>query len=194
MMETVPFSSEDIIETMLALPTAGGVYSVEGDGQFRLAAFNEQALALFQTRRDDPVGITAQELRFSPNAASSVQAMAEQCMRSRQTETFEETYVLGDGSTIHISATWVPILENADTPLLVFTCSDITELVNVRMRHARELSFFASGFIRTCAWCGNVRADEGWISAPEYVETFGGPPAHIRCPDCERGHADRGPP
>lgn len=191
-METLTFTSEDIIATMLALPTAGGVFSVEADDRFRLAALNDQALALFQTRRDDPVGITADELRFSPNAASSVQAMAEQCMRSRETETFEETFVRRDGSTMHIGATWVPILENADSPMLVFTCSDITELVNVRMRHARELSLFASGFVQTCAWCGNVQADDGWISAPEYVETFGGPPTRIRCPDCERAHAKPG--
>ena len=191
-MGTTTFSSDDIIETVMALPTAGGVFSVEGERQFRLAALNDRALTLFQTRRDDPVGVRADQLRFSPNAASSVQAMAEQCLQSRQTETFEDTFVLRDASAIHISATWVPILENVDALLLIFTCSDITELVNVRMRHARELSLFASGFVQTCAWCGNVQADDGWISAPEYVETFGGPPTRIRCPDCERARSKPG--
>lgn len=193
-METVTLNIDDVVETILALPTAGGVFSVERDGQFQLAALNERARVLFQTRRDDPAGLSARELRFSPNAAASVQAMAEQCLESRQTETFEETFVLRDGSTVHIGTTWVPILANQEPPLLIFTCSDITESVNVRMRHARELSFFASGFVQTCAWCGNVQTDDGWVSAPEYVDTFGEPPSRTRCPDCRRRKAGPGAP
>ncbi|MDZ7827638.1 MAG: hypothetical protein U5R48_18370 [Gammaproteobacteria bacterium] len=192
-METLTFTSEDIIATMLALPTAGGVFSVEADDQFRLADSTSRRWHCSRRAGTTP-SASRRRTPVQPNAASSVQAMAEQCMRSRRTETFEETFVRRDGSTMHIGVTWVPDLENGDSPLLVFTCSDITELVNVRMRHARELSLFASGFVQTCAWCGNVQADDGWISAPEYVETFGGPPTRIRCPDCERAHAKPGHP
>ncbi|MDZ7685502.1 MAG: hypothetical protein U5O39_11275 [Gammaproteobacteria bacterium] len=73
----------------------------------------------------------------------------------------------------------MPIVCEGRVATLVLTVNDVSELVTLRMQHARELSLFASGFVQTCAWCGRVRG--GWRlafglglhEAPRFAETLG---------------------
>lgn len=181
---TGAFTTDDIIETVLALPTAGGVFEVSKDDVFTLVAINAAALELIQARSASPEGLQISEIQFSANAASSLQAMAERCCESWQTEVFEETYVLRDGSTVHLSLTWVPIIDRGRPQVLVLTATDVTRLVDLRMRKARELTLFASGFLQTCAWCGSVESDGDWLPASEYVAAHGPAPSGAICPEC----------
>jgi hypothetical protein len=182
-MTTSDLAATDIVETIMNLPTAGGVFDVLEENEYRLAAINQAALSLFQAQRPNPQGRLVSQLEFSVNAASRLTAMAKRCVESSAAEIFEESFVLRDGNTIHVSVSWVPIVESKQVRQLVFTATDITDLVNLRMQKSRELALFASAFLKTCAWCGNVEADGQWVSARAYVAE-NGPVEEMLCPDC----------
>ena len=177
------FSASDIVETVISLPTPGGVFDVLDAHQFRLKAINQAALSLIQAPSAAVNGRMIKDLQFSPNAAISLETMARRCTESAASETFEESFVLRDGSTVHLSITWVPSIEANRVTQLIFTATNITELVNNRRQRSRELALLASGFLRTCAWCGDVDADGEWVPASSYVESTG-PINETRCPDC----------
>lgn len=177
-------NANDIEETVLAMPTPGAVFICTDDNEFILVAINQPALDVFQVVRTDPTGRKMSQFGFSPNAPATLTGMANECIRTGTTRVFEAPFVLRDGSTLHASLTWVPILREGRVATLVLTVNDISELVSLRMRRAQELSLFASGFVQTCAWCGRVQDDGVWCSASDYIELHDAPSRTERCPDC----------
>jgi hypothetical protein len=182
-MTSAGLSASDIIETIMSLPTAGGVFDVLEHNEFRLAAINPPALSLIQAERSNPQGTMITQLEFSTNAAASLEAMAMRCVESCAAEFFEDSFVLRDRSTIHVSISWVPIIVSGRVSQLVFTTTDITDLFKLRMQRSRELALFASAFLKTCAWCGSVESDGQWVSARMHVADKG-PVDETICPDC----------
>ena len=45
--------------------------------------------------------------------------------------------------------------------------------------------FYLEGFLRVCAWCGNVAVDNGWIPMQHFVtRELNAKTSHGMCPEC----------
>lgn len=178
-------SLNDIEETVLSLPTPAALLSVEAGTGFRVRSVNLATRELLGPNVNDPVGHLLDEIPFRSDAGKIMQYHAEQTVADGDTHVAESSLLRADGTRLFLATTWAPIFDADDVVAIVLTLEDVSELVGLRMQRARELSLFASGFIRVCAWCGRVNDEGEWRSASSYVNQQASQPNETICPDCQ---------
>lgn len=174
-------------ETIHSMTLPAAILEVLPDSLFRLIDINAPARTLFQTDVD-PRGRFVSEFVFSPTAGERTQALAERCVAEQDSCTSEETFVLRDDSVVHTRITLAPLINGDGIDVILLTVANITELVELRMKHARELAMVAGGLVEMCAWCNGVVTEHGLMPPDEFVRELSVEhTASVRCPDCQTG-------
>ncbi len=181
---------DELSDTLLSLPTMAAVLEVVPELEdFRLVRVNDPLKAFIRSD-EDPVGRVTGEFVYSRSAPERIHTMASACATRREVQISEETFLLRDGSVIHVRMTMVPFEQQDRVTHIVITMEDTTELTNLRLAHTRQLALAASGFVEMCAWCNSINADGEWLPPTRFVEEVrhgDDAPAEHLCPDCATG-------
>ena len=179
-------TSEDLVETVMVLPTPASLFERQDDGNFRLVISNDSVKQLYKTDAN-PEGRSVGEFRFSDSANEQLKAAFDRCCETQEAYTQELRWRLRDGSVVYTNFTAVPLVEDGKVSRIITTSFDVTDLVLARMAHAESIRSLLSGYMSICAWCNSIHQDGKWVPADQYAGKLNS--HHILCPDCASAKA-----